>query len=125
MGKVDPGVKNPCKGLTPRARPINQDNLVAPTGLDHEASEFELPIAIVGFPIYARLVRHIVPQLISPVVMASSLDVGAKILATAGLSFLGLGTQPSTADCASMLVTDRQFVIRSPHVVLLPGSPSS
>ncbi len=108
-----------------------------------------IAIAIVGFPIYTRLVRgivlsvrerefveaaralgspdrlilvrHIVPQLISPVVVAFSLDVGAKILATAGLSFLGLGTQPPTADWGSMLATGRQFVILSPHVVFLPG----
>src|SRR4029450_10585474 len=106
-------------------------------------------IAIVGFPIYTRLVRgivlsvrgrefveaaralgstdrlillrHIVPQLLSPVIVAFSLDVGAKILATAGLSFLGLGTQPPTADWGSMLATARTFVILSPHVALLPG----
>jgi peptide/nickel transport system permease protein len=108
-----------------------------------------IAIAIVGFPIYARLVRgivlslrerefveaaralgagdavllgrHILPHLISPVVVAFSLDVGAKILVTAGLSFLGLGTQPPTADWGSMLATGRQFVILSPHVALLPG----
>jgi peptide/nickel transport system permease protein len=108
-----------------------------------------IAITIVGFPIYTRLVRgivlsvrerefveaaralggtdslilvrHIVPQLLSPVIVAFSLDVGAKILATAGLSFLGLGTQPPTADWGSMLATGRQFVILSPHVVMLPG----
>ena len=108
-----------------------------------------IAIAIVGFPIYTRLVRgvvlslrerefveaaralgatdplilgrHILPHLLSPVIVAFSLDVGAKILATAGLSFLGLGTQPPTADWGSMLATGRQFVILSPHVVLLPG----
>ena len=106
-------------------------------------------IAIVGFPLYARLVRglvlslrerefveaaralggrdrrilvrHLLPHLISPVVVAFSLDVGAKILATAGLSFLGLGTQPPTADWGSMLATARQFVVLRPHVALLPG----
>ena len=106
-------------------------------------------IAILGFPIYTRLVRgvvlslrerefveaaralgstdpvilarHILPHLLSPVLVAFSLDVGAKILATAGLSFLGLGTQPPTADWGSMLATGRQFVVLSPHVVLLPG----
>src|SRR6266704_3083522 len=106
-------------------------------------------IAIVGFPIYTRLVRgvvlslrerefveaaralgatdplilgrHILPHLLSPVIVAFCLYVGAKILATAGLSFLGLGTQPPTADWGSMLATGRQFVILSPHVVLLPG----
>ena len=61
------------------------------------------------------------PQLISPVVVAFSLGVGAKILATVGLSFLGLGTQPPTADWGSMLSTGRQFVILSSHAVLLPG----
>ena len=106
-------------------------------------------VAIVGFPIYTRLVRsvvlslrerefveaaralgasdavilrrHVLPHLLSPVIVAFSLDVGAKILATAGLSFLGLGTQPPTADWGSMLATGRTFVILSPHVVLLPG----
>ncbi|HXJ85080.1 MAG TPA: ABC transporter permease [Candidatus Methylomirabilis sp.] len=108
-----------------------------------------IAIAIVGFPFYTRLVRsvvlsvrarefveaahalgspdplillrHVVPHLLSPVIVAFSLDVGAKILATSGLSFLGLGTQPPTADWGSMLATGRQFVILSPHVVLLPG----
>ena len=108
-----------------------------------------LAIAIVGFPLYTRLVRgvvlsvkqlefveaaralgssdvtilvrHVLPQFVSPVLVTFSLDVGAKILATAGLSFLGLGTQPPTADWGSMLATGRQFVVLSPHVVLLPG----
>ena len=108
-----------------------------------------IAIAIVGFPLYTRLVRsvvlsvrerefveaaralgssdlvilgrHVAPHLLSPVIVAFSLDVGAKILATAGLSFLGLGTQPPTADWGSMLATGRQFVILRPHVVLLPG----
>jgi peptide/nickel transport system permease protein len=108
-----------------------------------------LAIGIVGFPLYARLARsvvltirerefveaaralgggdalilsrHVLPHLVSPVVVTFSLDVGAKILATAGLSFLGLGTQPPTADWGSMLATGRQFVILRPHVVLLPG----
>ena len=53
--------------------------------------------------------------------VAFSLDVGAKILATAGLSFLGLGTQPPTADWGSMLATGREVASLSPHVVLLPG----
>ena len=108
-----------------------------------------IAIAIVGFPLYTRLVRsvvlslrerefveaaralgagdgvilgrHVLPHLLSPVIVAFSLDVGVKILATAGLSFLGLGTQPPTADWGSMLATGRQFVVLTPHVALLPG----
>jgi peptide/nickel transport system permease protein len=118
-------------------------------GLGPGLANAMVAIAIVGFPIYARLVRgvvlslrerefveaaralgssdrvilrrHLLPHLLAPVVVAFSLDVGAKILATAGLSFLGLGTQPPTADWGSMLATARTFVILSPHVALLPG----
>jgi ABC-type dipeptide/oligopeptide/nickel transport system permease subunit len=118
-------------------------------GLGPGLTNAMVAIAIVGFPLYARLVRgvvlslrerefveaaralgssdrlilrrHLLPHLLAPVVVAFSLDVGAKILATAGLSFLGLGTQPPTADWGSMLATARTFVILRPHVALLPG----
>jgi peptide/nickel transport system permease protein len=118
-------------------------------GLGPGLTNAMVAIAIVGFPLYARLVRglvlslrerefveaaralgssdrvilrrHLLPHLLAPVVVAWSLDVGAKILATAGLSFLGLGTQPPTADWGSMLATARTFVILRPHVALLPG----
>jgi peptide/nickel transport system permease protein len=118
-------------------------------GLGPGLTNAMVAIAIVGFPIYARLARglvlslrerefveaaralgspdhvilrrHLLPHLLAPVVVAWSLDVGAKILATAGLSFLGLGTQPPTADWGSMLATARTFVVLRPHVALLPG----
>jgi peptide/nickel transport system permease protein len=118
-------------------------------GLGPGLANAMIAVGVVGFPLYTRLVRglvlslrerefveaaramggtdrlilvrHVLPHLVSPVVVAFSLDVGVKILATAGLSFLGLGTQPPTADWGSMMATGRQFVILSPHVVLLPG----
>jgi ABC-type dipeptide/oligopeptide/nickel transport system permease subunit len=123
--------------------------IVLVAGLGPGLRNAMIAIAIVGFPIYTRLVRgvvlilrerefveaaralgardalilgrHVLPHLVSPVIVAFSLDVGAKILITAGLSFLGLGTQPPTADWGSMLATGRQFAILSPHVALLPG----
>ena len=123
--------------------------IVIVAGLGPGLRNAMIAIAIVGFPLYTRLVRgvilslrerefveaaralgstnrlilgrHISPHLLSPITVTFSLDVGAKILATSGLSFLGLGTQPPTADWGSMLATGRQFVILSPHVALLPG----
>jgi ABC-type dipeptide/oligopeptide/nickel transport system permease subunit len=83
--------------------------------------EFVEAARALGAPDAGILLRHVLPHLLSPVIVAFSLDVGAKILATAGLSFLGLGTQPPTADWGSMLATGRQFVILRPHVALLPG----
>lgn len=108
-----------------------------------------LAITIVGFPLYIRLMRsaalaargqdyvdaaralgarntrilasHILPNVLAPIVVTGTLDVGAKIVATAGLSFLGLGTQPPTADWGTMLATGRQFLPVAPHVATLPG----
>jgi len=117
---LGPGLRNAMIAITIVGFPI-YTRLVRGIVLSVREREFVEAARALGSPDRLILVRHIVPQLLSPVVVAFSLDVGAKILATAGLSFLGLGTQPPTADWGSMLATGRQFVILSPHVVLLPG----
>lgn len=117
---LGPGLRNAMIAIAVVGFPI-YTRLVRGIVLSVRGREFVEAARALGSPDRLILVRHIVPQLISPVVVAFSLDVGAKILATAGLSFLGLGTQPPTADWGSMLATGRQFVILSPHVVLLPG----
>src|SRR5204863_511799 len=117
---LGPGLRNAMIAITIVGFPI-YTRLVRGIVLSVREREFVEAARALGSPDRFILVRHIVPQLLSPVIVAFSLDVGAKILATAGLSFLGLGTQPPTADWGSMLATGRQFVILSPHVVLLPG----
>ena len=117
---LGPGLRNAMIAIAIVGLPF-YTRLVRGVVLSVRGREFVEAARALGSPDRLILVRHIVPQLISPVVVAFSLDVGAKILATAGLSFLGLGTQPPTADWGSMLATGRQFVILSPHVVLLPG----
>ncbi len=72
--------------------------LVRGVVLSIRACEFVEAARALGSPDRFILFRHVVPHLASPVIVAFSLDVGAKILATSGLSFLGLGTQPPTAD---------------------------
>ncbi len=108
-----------------------------------------LAITIVGIPIYIRLIRgavlairendyvhaaramgarnarilalHILPNVLAPIIVTGTLDIGAKIVATSGLSFLGLGTQPPTADWGTMLANGQQFLPVAPHVATLPG----
>src|SRR5712692_6465381 len=117
---LGPGLRNAMIAITIVGFPI-YTRLVRGIVLSVREREFVEAARALGSPDRFILVRHIVPQLLSPVIVAFSLDVGAKILATAGLSFLGLGSQPPTADWGSMLATGRQFVILSPHVVMLPG----
>ena len=53
--------------------------------------------------------------------VAATLDVGFMIMAAAGMSFLGLGAQPPTAEWGVMLSDGRQFLRVAPWVSLLPG----
>jgi peptide/nickel transport system permease protein len=58
----------------------------------------------------SRLVgRHILPNSITPIIIQATIDVGFAILATAGLSFIGLGAQPPTPEWGAMIADARQF----------------
>jgi peptide/nickel transport system permease protein len=117
---VGPGLRNAMLAIAIVGFPF-YTRLVRSVVLSLKSREFVEAARALGSPDGAILVRHVLPHLLSPLLVAFSLDIGAKILATAGLSFLGLGTQPPTADWGSMLATGRQFVILRPHVALLPG----
>ncbi len=64
---------------------------------------------------------HIVPNLISVVMISLATSIGALILTESALSFLGLGVQPPTATWGNMLIKAQTFYIRGPHMVLMPG----
>lgn len=109
-----------------------------------------LAVSIVGIPYYVRIVRgntlslreqeyvqaarvigasdgrimlrHVFPNTLAPLIVAATLDVGWFIMAAAGLSFLGLGAQPPTAEWGVMLSTGRQFIRNAPHLSIIPGS---
>ena len=67
------------------------------------------------------LVVEIFPNLLPMIVIAMSTTVGWMILETAGLSFLGLGSQPPQADLGSMLGEARSALITNPHTSFVPG----
>jgi len=109
-----------------------------------------LAVSIVGIPYYARIVRgsvlslrnqefvqaarvvgashgriivrHILANSLAPLVVAATLDVGWMIMAAAGLSFLGLGAQPPTAEWGVMLSAGRQQIRNAPHLSIVPGA---
>jgi peptide/nickel transport system permease protein len=67
------------------------------------------------------LLREVVPSIAAPLLVFVTLNVGTLIVETAGLSFIGLGAQPPTADWGTMLADGRQFMMTSPHVAAIPG----
>jgi len=64
---------------------------------------------------------HVLPNVLSPVIVFATLEAGRTIIFAAGLSFLGLGAQPPTAEWGAMLSQGRGLLNIAPHVASLPG----
>ena len=65
--------------------------------------------------------RHIFPNILSPLVVQSTLRLATAILTASGLSFLGLGVQPPAAEWGAMLSVGRNYITSSPQLVIIPG----
>lgn len=68
------------------------------------------------------LVRHILPNMIQPVIVQAAIGMAGAILAEATMSFLGLGVPPPTASWGSMLNDGRSHLFDAPHLVLFPAA---
>ncbi len=67
------------------------------------------------------LFRHLLPNLLPSVAVVVTTSVGGLLLVAAGLSFLGLGVQPPTAEWGRMLSESRQYALSYPHLAIFPG----
>jgi len=65
--------------------------------------------------------RHVLPGIVGPILVFVSMNIGVMITESAGLSFIGLGAQPPTADWGTMLADGRQFITVAAHVAAIPG----
>ena len=68
------------------------------------------------------ILHHITPNILGPIVVIASLDVGWVILGIAGLNFLGLGAQPPTPEWGAMLNDARPHLQTSPRLLMIPGA---
>ncbi len=67
------------------------------------------------------LLRRVIPNALTPLVVLATLGVATAILEAAGLSFLGLGAQPPNPEWGSMLAQERNNLFTAPHLVFFPG----
>ena len=67
------------------------------------------------------IVRHILPNIIQPIIMQAAIGMAGAILAEATMSFLGLGVPPPTASWGTMLNDGRAHLFDAPHLVLFPA----
>lgn len=108
-----------------------------------------IALCIVGWKSYARLVRgeilkekekeyiqaaralgysklriiffHLIPNTMNSVLVMATLGIATMIIAEAGLSFLGLGTQPPEPSWGGMLSEGREYILQAPHLTTFPG----
>ncbi|PAB60135.1 nickel transporter permease [Anaeromicrobium sediminis] len=67
------------------------------------------------------IIRYILPNIMSPLVVQLALDIGGMMLALAGLSFLGLGVQSPTPEWGNMLNEGRSYIQTAPWLLIYPG----
>jgi peptide/nickel transport system permease protein len=95
--------------------------LVRSTVLSAKESDFITAERAIGAGTGRILARHILPNVIQPVIILGSLRVASAILAAAGLSFLGLGVQPPTPEWGAMLSEGRAYLTIAWWVTFFPG----
>ncbi|WP_397448653.1 ABC transporter permease [Pseudomonas sp. NA-150] len=75
----------------------------------------------IGLPDRWIIVRYVLPNVLSPLVVQATLTIASAILAEASLSFLGLGQQPPSPSWGSMLNTAKNFMEQAPWMSIAPG----
>jgi len=85
------------------------------------AEEYVEAARAVGNPPARILLRHVLPNILPPVIVQSTLAIAAAIIAEASLSFLGLGQQPPSPSWGSMLNTAQRFLTQAPWMAVFPG----
>ena len=68
------------------------------------------------------IIRHVLPNVINPVIVMATLGLAGAILSEAALSFLGLGVQPPTPSWGAMLTAGRRYLGEADHLAIFPGA---
>lgn len=67
------------------------------------------------------IARHVLPNVLAPIIVQAALRVSGAIITESGLSFLGLGPPPPTPVWGSMIAEGRNFIVMAPHMSTIPG----
>lgn len=95
--------------------------IVRGSTLSVKQMEYVLAAETIGAPTPRIVFRHIAPNILAPVIVQASLGIGFAIIAEAGLSFLGLGTQPPDPSWGSMLGAAQRFLSSEATLAIFPG----
>ena len=121
IAALGPGLRNAMIAVSIVGVPFYA-RIVRGTVLSLREREFILAERALGASDLRIILRHILPNTISPVIVGATLDVGWMIVMAAGLSFLGLGAQPPTAEWGVMLSDGQKYIRTASYLSLFPGA---
>ena len=117
---LGPGIWNATVAIAVVAAPT-YTRLVRGQVLSIKENDYVLAAQSIGAPTWVILMRHILPNAFSPVIVQASLGVGFAIILEASLSFIGLGAQPPTPSWGNMVQVGFQYLEIAPWFVLIPA----
>jgi peptide/nickel transport system permease protein len=120
VAALGPGLRNAMIAIGIVAIPVYA-RLVRAVVLQLKQMEFIVATRAIGATPARAIVRHLIPNLMNPILVQVTLSAGFAILAEATLSFLGLGAQPPTPDWGQMITTGRTFLPNDPWLAIVPG----
>jgi peptide/nickel transport system permease protein len=89
--------------------------------ISERSREYVQASRALGANSFRLLMQHILPNALSPIIVAGSLGIATAILDAAGLGFLGLGAQPPTPEWGLLLSRNKSHIFTSPWMVVFPG----
>jgi peptide/nickel transport system permease protein len=101
---------------------VNYARLVRAQVMAVKEREFVQAARSLGATDLRLMLRHILPNIVQPLLVQAAIGMAAAVLAEATLSFLGLGVQPPTATWGAMLNDARSHLFESPYLIFFPAA---
>jgi peptide/nickel transport system permease protein len=95
--------------------------LVRASFLSLKEKEFSEAARCLGVPNWRIMLRHLMPNALSPIIVAATFRVATSIITESGLSYLGFGVQPPTPTWGNMLKNAQEQMTRAPWTAIFPG----
>jgi peptide/nickel transport system permease protein len=108
-GALGPSLQNALIAISAATWPVYA-RLLRGQVLALKEREFVLAARTVGVPEWQIIVRHLLPNMLAPLLVQGSFDMGGAITAVAGLSFIGFGAQPPTPEWGVMISESRTYM---------------
>ncbi len=86
-----------------------------------KATDFVTAARAVGVRDWRIIWRHLLPNVMGPIIVLATLGIGGIIILESALSFLGLGIRPPNPSWGGTLADGRAFILRFPHIAFFPG----